>query len=219
MVPDRPNVAHRSVARGLRVGPSSGLGWRSARAFEMAVRSTLRAQALLEFELPSAPQRADELFSGLPGLSVWRIQAPAGRFLLVCAEAALALAFEATLFDLLAESRYPAPRPRRARGGSLIAVLGSQRAASCYAWPPGETVDPREASVPQLMEVGRLLARPDQLGETHPASVAPSCDGAALLLRCPKSAHRDELQEVISSPLPRLPIGAGHGGLTPARAL
>src|SRR5437899_2569997 len=108
----------------------------------MASPSTLRAQALLEFGLPVAPQRVDELPCG-PGLWIDRVQAPAGRFQLVCAEGALAVAFEATLFDLLAESRYPAPRPRRSKGGGLIAKLarpgrlrlGSDRgrAASCRA--------------------------------------------------------------------------------------
>jgi hypothetical protein len=49
----------------------------------------------------------------VPGADVVRVHAPAGRFLLLCSEGALAMAFEAPLFDLLAESRYPAPRPRR----------------------------------------------------------------------------------------------------------
>src|SRR5207245_2885964 len=48
----------------------------------MASPSTLRAQALLEFELPAAPQRVDELSGGPPGPWVSRIQAPAGGFLL-----------------------------------------------------------------------------------------------------------------------------------------
>ena len=99
---------------------------------------SLRGQALQEFDLPAAPQRIDELPSSAPETDALRVHAPAGRFLLLCGAPALSLAFEATLFDLLAESRYPAPRPRRARGGSLIALLGGQRAASCYAWPPGE---------------------------------------------------------------------------------
>jgi Ser/Thr protein kinase RdoA (MazF antagonist) len=180
---------------------------------------SLRALALQEFDLPAAPQRIDELPSSGPDAEALQVHAPSGRFLLLCGTAALSLAFEATLFDLLAESRYPAPRPRRARGGSLIAVLGSQRAASCYSWPPGEALDPREASVPQLMEVGRLLARLHQLGETHPASVSDPCDAAAMLARLPESEDRDALREVVSSGLPRLPNGAGHGGLTPSRAL
>ena len=57
----------------------------------MASPSTLRAQALLEFGLPVAPQRVDELPCG-PGLWIDRVQAPAGRFQLVCAEGALAVA-------------------------------------------------------------------------------------------------------------------------------
>src|SRR5207248_9805104 len=185
----------------------------------MAVPSTLRAQALLEFALPSAPQRAEELPAGLPGLAACRIHVPAGRFLLLCGAAALSLAFEATLFDLLAESRYPAPRPRRARGGSLIALLGGQRAASCYSWPPGEELAPAAATVPQLMEIGRLLARLHQLGETHPASVADPCDALSLLGKSPAGADRDALDTVARAALPQLPSGAGHGGLTPQRAL
>jgi len=81
----------------------------------MASPSTLRAQALLEFELPAAPQRVDELPSP-PGVWICRVQAPAGRFQLVVAEVALAVAFESTLFDLLSESRYPAPRRSAQRG-------------------------------------------------------------------------------------------------------
>src|SRR5207302_6427524 len=137
---------------------------------------SLRGQALAEFDLPAAPQRIDEFPPPCVGVEVCRVHAPAGRFLLICSDGALAVAFEATLFDLLVEARYPAPRPRRARGGSLIALLGGQRAASCYAWPPGEELAPAEATVPQLMDVGRLLARLHQLGETHPASVADPCD-------------------------------------------
>ncbi|TMB19340.1 MAG: hypothetical protein E6J65_17455 [Deltaproteobacteria bacterium] len=181
---------------------------------------SLRGQALQEFDLPAAPQRIDELPSSAPETDALRVHAPAGRFLLLCGAAALSLAFEATLFDLLAESRYPAPRPRRARGGSLIALLGGQRAASCYAWPPGEELAPAEATVPQLMDVGRLLARLHQLGETHPASVADPCDALSLLGRAPAGAERDALDAVArASALPQLPSGAGHGGLTPQRAL
>src|SRR5438874_10839013 len=154
---------------------------------------SLLAQALQEFDLPAAPQRMDELPSALLGAEVRKVHTPAGRFLLLYSEGALSLAFEATLFDLLAESRYPAPRPRRARGGSLIALLGGQRAASCYSWPPGEELEPAEATVPQLMEVGRLLARLHQLGETHPASVPDPCDVLSLLGRSPPGADRDAL--------------------------
>ena len=180
---------------------------------------SLRGQALQEFDLPAAPQRIDELPPSAPETDTLRVHAPAGRFLLLCGAAALSLAFEATLFDLLAESRYPAPRPRRARGGSLIALLGGQRAASCYSWPPGEELEPAEATVPQLMEVGRLLARLHQLGETHPASVPDPCDVLSLLGRSPPGADRDALDAVARAAFPQLPSGAGHGGLTPQRAL
>src|SRR5438132_12018610 len=129
---------------------------------------SLRAQALGEFDLPAAPQRIDEIPSIAAGSEACRVHAPAGRFLLICSEGALALAFEATLFDLLAESRYPAPRPRRAKGGSLIAQLkrpGGAAAAAGYSWPPGEEVAAASATVPQLLEIGRLLARLPQLGD------------------------------------------------------
>ena len=183
---------------------------------------SLRAQALLEFDLPAAPQRIDALPS-LPGGEACRVHAPAGRFLLLCADAALAVAFEATLFDLLAESRYPAPRPRRARGGSLIARLlkpgGGAAAAACYAWPAGEELTPAAATVPQLLEVGRLLARLHQLGEVHPAAVADPADGASLLAKLPPGPGRDGLAAVLQAGLPALPAGAVHGGLRPARAL
>jgi Ser/Thr protein kinase RdoA (MazF antagonist) len=180
---------------------------------------SLRGQALQEFDLPVAPPRVDDLPPPAPDAEIVRVHAPAGRFLLICGARAISLAFEATLFDLLAESRYPAPRPRRARGGSFIALLGGQRAASCYGWPPGEERAPQDASVPQLMEVGRLLARLHQLGETHPASVADPCDAGALLARSPEGEERDALSAVVDTGLPRLPTGAGHGGLTPVRTL
>src|SRR5260370_23140914 len=134
------------------------------------------AQALPEFELPVAPQRVDELPSCLPGSEAFRVHAPAGRFLVICSNGALPVAFEATLFDLLAEARYPAPRPRRARGGSMIARLegpgGAAAAAEGYPWPPGEELAPATAKVQQLLEVGRRLGRPRPLWATHPASVA-----------------------------------------------
>lgn len=180
---------------------------------------SLRALALQEFDLPAAPQRIEELPPPAPGAEVLRVHAPAGRFLLICGAGALSLAFEATLFDLLVEARYPAPRPRRARGGSFIALLGGGQVASCYPWPPGETLAPADATIPQLMEVGRLLARLHQLGETHPASVQDPCDPGALLARAPEGKERDELTVVVEASLPRLPSGAGHGGLTAARAL
>src|SRR5438067_11092229 len=109
---------------------------------------SLRGQALQEFDLPVAPQRIDELAPTTPDSEACLVHAPAGRFLLFYGAGALSLAFEATLFDLLAEARYPGPRPRRARGGSFIAVLGEQRAASRYAWPPGEEPLPRDATGP-----------------------------------------------------------------------
>jgi len=180
---------------------------------------TLRGQALQEFDLPAAPQRIDELPQVTPFAEACRVHAPAGRFLLLSGSSALSLAFEATLFDLLAEARFPAPRPRRAHGGSFIALLGGQRAASCYACPAGEELSADAASVPQLMEVGRLLARLHQLGETHPASVADPCDAAGLLARVASSSDRDALEPAVRAGLPPLPSGAGHGGLTPARAL
>jgi Ser/Thr protein kinase RdoA (MazF antagonist) len=180
---------------------------------------SLRGQALQEFDLPAAPQRIDELLPTAPRLEGCRVHAPAGRFLLFCGASALSLAFEATLFDLLAEARYPAPRPRRARGGSFIAVLGGQRGASCYPWPPGEVLETKDATVPQVMEVGRLLARLHQLGETHPAAVSDPCDAAALLAGAEASPERDALAPIAAAGLPPLPSGASHGGLTPARAL
>ncbi len=183
---------------------------------------SLRAQALVEFGLQPEPQRIDAL-PAPPGTEACRVQTPAGRFLLLWSEAALAAAFEVTLFDLLAESRYPAPRPKRARGGSFIARLpkdgGGAAAAACYAWPAGENLEPAAAKVPQLLEVGRLLARLHQLGEAHPASVADSSDGASLLARLPAGPDRDGLAPVLQSgPLPQ-PAGAVHGGLRPERAL
>src|ERR1700682_3571190 len=145
---------------------------------------SLRAQALLEFDLPAAPQRIDEFPAPLAGCEAIRVHAPGGRFLLLCSEAALGLAFEATLFDLLSEARYPAPRPRRAKGGAFIARLkrpGGAAAAACYAWPPGDEVAAAAATIPQILEIGRLLARLHQLGETHPASVPDPADGPTLL--------------------------------------
>lgn len=209
MVNDGADPDHRSDAGPLRVDV---VGW---------YRSwmSLRAQALQEFDLPAAPERIDELPPPAPDADAFRAHSPAGRFLLFCGAGALSLAFEATLFDLLAESRYPCPRPRRARGGSFIALLGNQRAASCYPWPPGEQLAPEAANVPQLMEVGRLLARLHQLGETHPASVPDPCEPEGLLARSPRGEDRDTLSAVVEASLPRLPTGAGHGGLTPARAL
>src|SRR5207253_2350508 len=209
IVNEPPSPDHRSDAGPLRAVVA---GWYRG-------GMSLRGQALQEFDLPAAPQRIDELPSSAPETDALRVHAPAGRFLLFCGAGALSLAFEATLFDLLAEARYPAPRPRRARRGSFIAVLGGQRGASCYAWPPGEELVVRDATVPQAMEVGRLLARLHQLGETHPAAVADPCDAPALLARSPSGPEREALETAIREPLPPLPSGAGHGGLSPARAL
>src|SRR5438132_12124463 len=137
---------------------------------------SLRGQALLEFDLPAAPQRIDEFPAPCLGVDAFRVHAPAGRFLLICSGGALAMAFEATLFDLLAEARFPAPRPRRARGGSLIAKLDLGRghaAAACYPLTAGESVEPSRASTPQPPEVGRLPARLHQHGDAHPAPCRP----------------------------------------------
>src|SRR5258708_1366296 len=102
----------------------------------------LRAQALLEFGLPAAPPRLAELGRLPSGGEAVRLLSPSGPWLLlVSAGQPLQLAFEATLFDLLAEARYPAARPRRSRGGALIARLASGNgpaAATCYPWLPGE---------------------------------------------------------------------------------
>ncbi|TMA28293.1 MAG: hypothetical protein E6J78_06490 [Deltaproteobacteria bacterium] len=180
---------------------------------------SLRAQALLQFDLPAAPARIDELSAAIPGADACRVHAPAGRFLLLISDMALGLAFEATLFDLLAEARYPAPRPRRSKGGSFIVQLERPgTAAACYPWPPGEELAPAAATVPQLLEIGRLLARLHQLGEAHPASVGDSWQKDALA-KVAVGADRDALAAVLEPGLPPLPSGAVHGGLRPSRAL
>ena len=184
---------------------------------------SLRPQALLEFELPAAPQQVDELPAVLGGAEACQVHAPAGRFLLLCSRAALGLAFEATLFDLLAEARFPAPRPRRARSGSLVARLkasdGGTAAAACYSWPPGERADPAVATIPQLLDLGRLLARLHQLAETHPAAVADPIEGATLAAQLPAGPAAAVIAPVLSEPLPALPLGAAHGSLGPSSAL
>ncbi|TMB05564.1 MAG: hypothetical protein E6J64_10590 [Deltaproteobacteria bacterium] len=188
----------------------------------MASPSTLRAQALLEFELPAAPQRVDELSGGPPGPWVYRIQAPAGGFLLVCAEGALAVAFEATLFDLLAESRYPAPRPRRSRSGAFIARVegqGKHAGAACYPVGSGEPLDPYRATTPQFLEMGRLLARLHQLGEAHPASVPAPLSCVELAGRLPLGAQAEVLGPALRTDFCSLPAGASHGRLGPQQAL
>src|SRR2546422_5072442 len=171
IVNESPSPNHRSDAGPLRAVVA---GWYRGGML-------LRGQALQEFDLPAAPQRIDELPSSAPETDALRVHAPAGRFLLLCGAPALSLAFEATLFDLLAESRYPAPRPRRARGGSLIALLGGQRAASCYAWPPGEEHAPAEATVSQLMDLSGLLARLSLSWRAPTAMVGDPWDGVLLL--------------------------------------
>ena len=158
----------------------------------------------------------------MPGVEVCRIHAPAGRFLLICAEGALAVAFEATLFDLLAESRYPAPRPRRAKGGALIAKLkrdGGPAAAACYALGSGESVEPARANTPQLLELGRLLARLHQIGEAHPASVPPPVSGGDLASRLPAGPDAEQLAPVLRQDLSAMPAGAAHGRLGPEQAM
>src|SRR3954462_531911 len=182
---------------------------------------TLRAHALAEFSLPAEPRRIDNLVAPVPSTVAWRVDTPEGRFLLLCAATPLALAFEATLFDLLVEARFPAPGPRRARGGGLIAVLardGVTAAGSCYSWPPGETIDPASARTPQLLEVGRLLGRLHRLGEAHPASVPEPvpCSKLGAQLDQPESPLREALLEV---ELSALPSGAAHGHLGPGQAL
>jgi Ser/Thr protein kinase RdoA (MazF antagonist) len=188
----------------------------------MAFPSALRAQALLEFGLPAAPQRVDEVSGGPPGTYVYRIQAPAGAFLLVCAEGALPVAFEATLFDLLAESRYPAPRPRRARSGAFMARVegeGGHAGAACYPVGSGEVLDPSRATTPQYLELGRLLARLHQLGEAHPASVPARVSCSNLAGRLPPGDHADRLGRVLRTDFYSLPSGASHGRLGPQQAL
>lgn len=182
---------------------------------------SLRAHALLEFGLPAAPERIEELVAPVRTASACRVHTPEGRFLLLCAATPLALAFEATLFDLLVEARFPVPGPRRARAGGLIAVLGLDgvpAAASCYAWPPGETLDPRAARIPQLLEIGRLLGRLHRLGEAHPASVPEPipCSKLAALLGQADAPLRDAL---LQFELAALPAGASHGHLGPGQAL
>jgi Ser/Thr protein kinase RdoA (MazF antagonist) len=182
---------------------------------------SLRARALLEFGLPAAPERIDQVPSPVVTTTAWRVQTPAGGFLILCAATPLALAFEATLFDLLHEARFPVPAPRRARGDGFIAILardGTTAAASCYAWPPGETLDPAIAGTPQLLEVGRLLGRLHRLGEAHPASVPDPmpCSKIAAQLTNGDERLRSALLELDSV---ALPSGTAHGHLGPDQAL
>src|SRR4051794_22175839 len=164
-----PRARRREDKSGLRSLPAKPPEMLSAKGVESPqASSSLRAHALLQFGLPTAPERIEELVAPVSTASACRVHTPEGRFLLLCAATPLALAFEATLFDLLVEARFPVPGPRRARAGGLIAVLGLdgvRAAASCYAWPPGETLDPATARIPQLLEIGRLLGRLHRLGE------------------------------------------------------
>jgi Ser/Thr protein kinase RdoA (MazF antagonist) len=182
---------------------------------------SLRAHALLEFGLPAAPERIEELPAPVATTSACRVETPEGRFLLLCAATPLALAFEATFFDLLVEARFPVPGPRRARGGGLIAVLalgGAPAAASCYAWPPGETLTPATARTPQLLEIGRLLGRLHRLGEAHPASVPEPVPCSKIAAQLDK--HDAPLREaLLELELSALPCGAAHGHLGPGQAL
>jgi hypothetical protein len=184
---------------------------------------SLRPQAFFQFGLPAASPRLTELGSSPSGGEGLRVKSPGGAvLLLLSAEHPLQLAFEAALYDLLAEARYPAPRPTRAKGGSLIAPLScatGAAAAACFAWPPGEPLAPELATAPQLLELGRLLARLHQLGETHPASVAESADGPALAARLPPGPAADVLLPLLRAPPSGLPTGAAHGRLGPACAL
>jgi Ser/Thr protein kinase RdoA (MazF antagonist) len=183
----------------------------------------LRPQALLEFELPAAPQRIEELAAPQSGGEAMRVHAPAGDMLLLLStDGPLTLAFEATLFELLAGARYPAAKPRRTRTGSLLAQLHGPTgpaAATCYVWPPGDPVRPEGASEPQQLEAGRLLARLHLLGSAHPASVPDPLDGAQLAARLPAGGPGEELRDVLQPGLPGLPAGAVHGCFGPSQLL
>jgi Ser/Thr protein kinase RdoA (MazF antagonist) len=183
----------------------------------------LRPQALLEFELPAAPQRIEELAAPQAGGEAVRVHAPAGGMLLLLStDGPLTLAFEATLFELLAGARYPAAKPRRTRTGSLLAQLPgppAPAAATCYTWPSGDAVRPEDASFAQHLEAGRLLARLHLLGATHPASVADPLDGAQLAARLPAGEPGEELRDVLQPGLPGLPAGAVHGSFGPSHVL
>ncbi|HEY2029103.1 MAG TPA: hypothetical protein VGH20_07825 [Myxococcales bacterium] len=175
-------------------------------------------EALPEFDLPAAQHLVEELPSPAPGVvEAVCLSAPSGRFVVLSSRAPLVTAYETTLFDLLAESRYPAPRPKRSRGDSLLSRVSDGAVVSCYPRPPGEPA--QAASLSQLLEVGRLVARLHQLGETHPAKVSGCTDPQALLARIPQGPLRDRLARALDEPLPPLPSGALHGGFGPSRAL
>jgi Ser/Thr protein kinase RdoA (MazF antagonist) len=183
----------------------------------------LRPQALLDFELPLAPPRVDELHARLPSAEELRVYAPAGPMLvLISASSPLTLAYEVALFDLLAESGFPSPAPRRSRGGALLAQLrgpSGPAAAACYGWPAGSALEPTLASTPQLLEVGRLLARLHIEGVYHPARVADPCGAEVLLSRLPSSAEGELVAEALRRPLGTLPTGAVHGRPLPEQFL
>jgi homoserine kinase type II len=172
-------------------------------------------EALPQFDLPAAQQEVEELPSPAPGVvDAVCVSGPRGRFVVFASSAQLVLAYEATLFDLLAESRYPVARPKRSRGDSFLARL-PKGVASCYPRPPGEPL--RSPSAPQLLEIGRLLARLHQLGETHPAKVSGCAD--VLVSQLPQGPLRERLSAALKEPATALPSGATHGGLGPTRAL
>ncbi len=193
----------------------------------------LRALALAEFGLPHSALLA--AVGRLPaGGEALRGRAPGGDFLLLVQEQQpLQVAFEAALFDLLAEARFPCARPRRSRIGSFAAALGQPggAAAACYGWPAGEAIEPALAGPEALLEIGRVLARLHQLGEAHPAAVADPCESSALAVRLERAAAADGRRgpvdrasaERIASALrvsvAGLPSGAAHGGLGPTSLL
>lgn len=183
----------------------------------------LHTQALGEFELPLTPGRIQTLRPGLLGAELLELTVPAGRFLLlVTGSGPLTLAFESTLFDLLHESRYPAPAPRRALGGALIAQLqgpDGPGAAACYARPAGEHVEPQAGNPQRWLEIGRLLARLHQLGDAHPASVHDPVNGSSLLSKLPEGPDTAALAPALGLSLQGLPEGAAHGEFGPRQLL
>jgi len=83
--------------------------------------ASLRPQALLEFGLPAVPPRLALRGKLSGGGEILLVHGATGtRLLLISGDAPMQLAFEATLFDLLAEQRFPAPRPKRSLGGGRL---------------------------------------------------------------------------------------------------
>jgi Ser/Thr protein kinase RdoA (MazF antagonist) len=83
-------------------------------------------------------------------------------------------------------------------------------------------VQAQDATTPQLLEVGRLLARLHLLGEAHPASIADPLEAPLLASRLPSGEAGEAgeaLRDVLQAGLPPLPSGATHGGLSPAHVL